>query len=196
MAAVSAASAPSRYTFTHQWFLRSNMHAHRWLEGLWSADAPLKMLEIGAFEGLCSTYLVDHFLGHEDSRLVCVDPFSTADSTTPVTSETEVRFRTNVARCAHPAKVSLVKAFSKDFYPTNTESFDFIYIDGSHLVEDLVLDMNACHSICKPGGYILLDDYRGASDTLKPHMDSFVAAHEDLEIVHVDYQMLLRKKVE
>lgn len=184
------------YEFTHGWFYHSDLYNFRLLDRCFPDDAPVKILEIGSYEGLSSTYFADNFLWqHEGSRLTCVDPFSTADTTAPVTDATERVFLSNVARCRCPEKVLHVKMFSRDFFASNHEtSFDFIYIDGSHLVEDLVFDMEESYKVIKPGGYILIDDYRWNGDVLKPCIDEFVRNHSDLEVLSVYYQMFLRKR--
>lgn len=183
----------SRYKYTQDWFYRSDLYCHNLLKDRISPSEPQRFLEIGSFEGLSATYFVDTFLNHEESRLVCVDPHLTTDTTAPVQETTEGIFLENIQRCRWPAKVHHVKKFSKDFFVENTDTFDFIYIDGSHLVEDLILDMDESYKICKVGGYILIDDYLWGNGVLKPCIDRFTESHDDIHVVFRHLQVLLRK---
>ena len=40
------------------------------------------------------------------------------------------------------------------------ESFDFIYVDGSHLAMDVLIDGVLAWPLLKPGGVMVFDDYR------------------------------------
>ena len=181
------------YKHSQTWFYQSDCYRHKLLQFRIPSGRAIQCLEIGSFEGLSATYVADNFLEHEDSILVCVDPFSTADTTAPVAETTEGTFLENVSRCKYPSKIRHVKSYSNDFFKTNTLQFDYIYIDGSHLVEDLIVDMNESYKICKPGGYILIDDYLWGQGILKPCIDAFVRDHDDIQIVHCGYQMFVRK---
>ena len=39
------------------------------------------------------------------------------------------------------------------------ESFDFVYVDGSHLVLDVLQDAAMCWPLIRPGGTLVFDDY-------------------------------------
>ena len=79
--------------------------------------------------------------------------------------------------------------------------FDFIYIDGSHIAKDVLTDACMAWPLLKPKGLMVFDDYLwtpNARDILhrpKLAIDAFVNIFaEEVEIVHVGYQLVVRKK--
>lgn len=46
-----------------------------------------------------------------------------------------------------------------DFFQQNKETFDFIYIDGSHNYKDVKIDINNCQRRLKPEGIVSGHDY-------------------------------------
>jgi predicted O-methyltransferase YrrM len=87
------------------------------------------------------------------------------------------------------------------------ESFDIVYIDGSHATADVLEDAVLSYRLLKPGGVLIFDDYRGAgalgqgpltrdktSDFPKAAIDRFVQCFEDsLRVMHNSYQLILKK---
>jgi hypothetical protein len=80
------------------------------------------------------------------------------------------------------------------------ESYDIIYIDGSHEADDVLEDAVLSHRLLKKGGVLIFDDYlwqlEGASNVRpKPAIDVFYAFFkDDYDVVHNGYQLLLKKK--
>jgi len=84
----------------------------------------------------------------------------------------------------------------------NKNLFDFIYIDGSHIAKDVLTDACMAWPLLKPKGIMVFDDYMWGNprDILhrpKPAIDAFTNIFaEEAEIVHVGYQLVVRKKGE
>ena len=57
-----------------------------------------------------------------------------------------------------PQDCKVIKSTSSEFFSSNEEKFDFIFIDGSHVFEDVLRDILDAISILSPGGLILVDD--------------------------------------
>ena len=78
--------------------------------------------------------------------------------------------------------------------------YDFIYIDGSHTAPDVLTDACMAWPLLKPKGMMVFDDYMWGNprDILhrpKPAIDAFCNLFaEEAEIVHVGYQLIVRKK--
>ena len=87
-------------------------------------------------------------------------------------------------------------------YVDSTNLFDFIYIDGSHIAKDVLTDACMAWPLLKPKGLMVFDDYMWGSprDILhrpKPAIDAFTNLFaEEAEIIHVGYQLVVRKKGE
>ena len=78
--------------------------------------------------------------------------------------------------------------------------FDFIYIDGSHIAKDVLTDACMAWPLLKPNGVMVFDDYlwgnpRDVLHRPKAAVDAFTTLFaEELEIIHVGYQAVVRKK--
>ncbi|HEY1506651.1 MAG TPA: class I SAM-dependent methyltransferase, partial [Stellaceae bacterium] len=98
----------------------------------------------------------------------------------------EARFDRNIAiakaKCpevaVHKIKSRSNHALAK-LLPEHAESFDFIYVDGSHQAADVLTDLTLAFGLCRVGGLIACDDYLwqfGQNPLLVPKIaiDSFV----------------------
>jgi hypothetical protein len=81
--------------------------------------------------------------------------------------------------------------------------YDFIYIDGSHIAKDVMTDACMAWPLLNPKGLMVFDDYLwtpNARDILhrpKAAIDAFTNLFaEEVDIVHVGYQLIVRKKGE
>ena len=75
------------------------------------------------------------------------------------------------------------------------DSYDFIYVDGSHTTKDVLVDAVLSYDLLKLGGIITFDDYlwKGYDNHLlnpKTGIDCFLFSFSDcLEIVENSYQV-------
>lgn len=188
----------SKYRHTATWFYHSEIRKQL-PKFIGALDEKRAILEIGSFEGLSACCFSDNLLDHPDSTLDCVDPFDIADTTTPLTSETEVMCRENVAKSRNASKVAIHKVYSRDFFASSVEpKYDIIYIDGSHVLEDVILDMTECFvRLLKAGGIMWMDDYGGGIPGLRSTMDNLIAGPVfagKCDVIHRGYQLAVRKK--
>lgn len=164
------------------------------------ADRQLSILEIGSFIGGSAVRFMNLL---PKATILCVDPF-TGDLHGGVGYNGEVetiesRFDTAVAPFG--ARVHKLKSASVTALYTlieKQEMFDIIYIDGSHVRDDILVDSLLAWKILKVGGLIMWDDYRGAADWApadRPRraIDTFLSLHPEHEIAHVGYQLFARK---
>lgn len=174
------------FTFTKDWTARNRE--------IWTTHlAPLKdkphlqMLEIGTWEGRSAIWFLDNILTHGTSTITCVDVFKD--------KQAEERFDHNVKVSGHGAKVRKIKDFSQRALGTlETRSFDIIYIDGCHSPHCVFTDTAYSWELLKAGGYLVFDDYGGREEKPKRIIDPFLAAFAShIEVLHKDYQVILRK---
>ncbi len=91
-----------------------------------------------------------------------------------------------------------MECFKTEFFPV----YAFIYIDGSHIAKDVLTDACMAWPLLKPKGIMVFDDYMWGNprDILhrpKPAIDAFTNIFaEEVDIVHVGYQLVVRKKGE
>lgn len=57
-----------------------------------------------------------------------------------------------------PVSGGTVRAKSDDFFATNADVFDLVFIDGLHLAEQVLADVKHSLEVLRPGGVIVLHD--------------------------------------
>lgn len=152
----------------------------------------IRILEIGSYEGRSAVWFLSNVLAHPDSRIVCVDPF--------LDPCLELRFDHNIRIAGHPEKLTKMKGFSGSILSSlAAESFDLIYVDGSHQAADALLDGTLSWPLLKPHGSLLFDDYQWRPDLpshARPELgvDLFLEhLRGRYELVFRGYQVLIRK---
>lgn len=181
-----------KYEYSHRWFVGSEIR--KALGKTIPRRSANRILEIGSFEGLSACYFSDYFMGNDRSRLTCVDPYLSSDTTTPcVTRETKERFLRNISRSKNSSKIIFKCMTSDDFFKENTVSYSFIYIDGCHEPEFIERDLLNSMSCIEYGGVIWLDDY-GCNNTVRKTMDRIVSQNTDeFKVIHRGYQLAIKR---
>jgi SAM-dependent methyltransferase len=182
---------PGRYT--QDWF---SYHEAHWLRhfGHLAGRPGLQAVEVGSYEGRSACWIVQHLVTGEGGRLVCVEPFQEYEG-----QERNFDHNIRVAGCAD--KIVKLRGRSQQILPfLPEESFDFVYVDGSHMVLDVLQDAAMCWRLLRTGGVLVFDDYE---HTLFP--DSFgmsagpaIRAFLSLlsgkyELLFEDWQVALRR---
>jgi predicted O-methyltransferase YrrM len=106
------------------------------------------------------------------------------------------RFYPNLKASESESKVRIIQGFSQiELRKLPLESFDIIYIDGSHDAADVLEDAILSWRLLKDGGVLIFDDYL-LSAGMERSIDtffSFFSGH--FEPVHVGWQVLMKKRV-
>jgi predicted O-methyltransferase YrrM len=182
------------YRFTEDWF--------SWNVPVWEkAMAPyrgkqnLHYLEVGTFEGRSAFWMLENVLTDPSSRLTLIDPFI---------GEYREIFHANLELSGAEARVAVGAGFSQlELRKLPVESFDLVYIDGSHNGADVLEDAVLAWRLVKHGGLLLFDDYRWEGwkqaepldNRPGPALDTFYEIYgKHFELVHNGYQLILRRK--
>lgn len=184
------------YKFTADWF-GGNIPLWQGLFAHLAGQPNVKFLEIGSYEGRAVVWLLGNVLTHETARIDCVDVFFEE----PDAKETyEKRFDHNIKTALGQKKVNKIKAPSYDaLRKLELNSYDAIYIDGSHLSADVLEDAVLAFRLLKSGGMMIFDDYEWNVHTdplLTPQIavDAFLRVFENhYELLHKGYQVAIRK---
>jgi predicted O-methyltransferase YrrM len=122
--------------------------------------SPIRYLEIGAFEGGSLAFI--HALIAGQVHATVIDPFVDYDELRGTDmSRVEARFRANMQ--AIGADVRILRGQSFERIPelrAANESFDLIYVDGSHERLDVIADAALSWPLLASGGLMIFDDYR------------------------------------
>jgi predicted O-methyltransferase YrrM len=200
----------SEYQFTKDWF--------NWAPQVWEQLIPLlperrDFLEIGSFEGRSMVWIVENMMV-DGSEIRCIDTWEGGEEhSAEDMAAVEARFNENAIQIngyyGGSRLVSKYKGTSVQHLahwlvedPKDHPAFDFIYIDGSHTAPDVLTDACMAWPLLKPEGLMVFDDYlwgnpRDALHRPKIAIDAFTNIFgETAEIVHVGYQLVVRKKGE
>lgn len=153
------------YRFNEDWFSGNiNNWIDIFVEANKSSAKPLKILEIGCFEGRATAWLLDNMMNHKDSEIFCIDTFMGSPEHNNSQKESlEQKFLFNISVSKWPEKIKLLKGDSRYILPAlcrERHQFDVIYVDGSHATLDVVNDGIYSLHLLKSGGVIIFDDYK------------------------------------
>lgn len=162
--------------------------------------APVKVLQVGAFTGDASAWLFRRVLYNTNATLVDVDTWTGSEEDVHKSfdwSEIEAIYDSKVAN--HWNQLDKYKMTSEEFFEKNNETFDFIYVDGSHTALDVFNDGISAFECLNEGGILAFDDYTwddGKGDFLNPRdgIDGVYLTYEDqVTILHAGSQVWLQK---
>jgi hypothetical protein len=184
------------YDFSEDWFTH---HIAVWEAVLapYKGRPGVNYLEIGAFEGRSAVWMLENILTAPTARLTVIDIFD---------GPYEAKYRSNIERSGARDRVATIKGSSQvEAGSLPLESFDIVYIDGSHEKANVLVDAVLGWRVLKPGGLLIFDDYRwlgsqstsgfdAPTDFPKLAIDSFVQCFSGrCTVVHNSLQLILRK---
>lgn len=155
--------------------------------------SPTSYLEVGSFEGGSLAFV--HALLKGELRATAIDPFENyGELPTTDMSSVETRFRANIK--AIGAQVRVMRGASLTRLPeliAAGETFDLIYVDGSHAALDVVVDAILCWRLLAPRGLMIFDDYRYPE--CRAAINAFVdLIKREVIVVEVWEQVFLRRR--
>lgn len=154
----------SELTFSNEWF---PTWQPMWVEAMakmgWDRTKRHQIIEIGAFEGQCTSWLSDVLIGSDESRVIVIDPFTGSMEHSDEQKDALFdRFSANTRQLGSPQRIVVKQGMSGDVLPQlicqNVQA-DLIYIDGSHLARDVLADAVMAWRLLVPGGILVFDDY-------------------------------------
>lgn len=115
-------------------------------------------LQIGAFVGHASSWLLDHF---PTAALYDVDTWEGSDEDEHAQFDwTDVEAEYDARMAQYGERLHKCKMTSDDFFlMTPNQAFDFVYVDGAHTAFQVMKDASHAARVIKPGGVIGFDDY-------------------------------------
>jgi predicted O-methyltransferase YrrM len=159
-------------------------------------------LEIGVLEGRSAVWMLENVLTHPTSTLTGIDIFH--DHKQDNGQTIKQRFLSNVKEAGGEGRTTLIEGYSQvELRKLPLDSFDLIYIDGSHATADVLEDTVLSWRLLKKGGLMIFDDYgpqfyQGQPNEERPILaiNAFVILNRNsLNLIHCDYQVIIRKRV-
>lgn len=145
----------------------------------------LRFLQLGAYTGDCSLWLLENILTDPSSTLTDVDTWQGSEESAHKTLDftdihTYYRNRTASYRNLQAHQSTTIEFFLN--HPDHT--YDFIYIDADHTATAVAADAVLSWRALKPGGILAFDDYLWRERTdrhylhPRPAIDAFLESHE------------------
>jgi len=135
---------------THDYF---SSHSYNFFSTLEKFNN-FKLLEIGSFEGNASMFVARNF---PNASVICVDNWVGTEEYKNINfNNLEINFDGNTKEFKNIVKI---KSSSDEFFKSNIEKFEIIYIDGYHKGFQVLKDFQNSWKILKNDGVIIFDDY-------------------------------------
>lgn len=187
------------FKFTTDWFSGNVDKSMRKLYQMFK-DNKNNILEIGSYEGRSTTWMLQHLCSHDASTLTSVDPYNIGDPKCSVKNNTYEIFSNNIKLCDNFSKFSQIVGYSSSVLPKlidEEKMYNIIYIDGSHLYKDIVLDLNYSDVLLKNSGVLIIDDVgiENVSGYVDVHKacKEFVSKNTNYTFLLKEYQWMLLK---
>lgn len=161
----------------------------------------MQFLQLGAYTGDASVWLLENVLTDNSSHLTDVDTWAGSDEEAHKVidfDEVEKYYDSRTKQYNNLTKfkgltVEWLKGAPFDYY-------DFIYVDADHTAVGTLIDAELSWMVLKPGGILAFDDYewtsgKGLDYEPKPGINIFLARHaKELDIILHDTQVWVFKK--
>jgi predicted O-methyltransferase YrrM len=164
-----------------------------------------RILEIGSFEGMSACYFLWRL---PRAHVTCIDSFAGSSGIGAVDedlTELERIFDRNIALVDASRVRKIVGDSGRVLFDlvSESEKFDLVYVDGSHLALDVLVDGALSWHLLEPGGVMIFDDYKweflgpGRLVRTAPGVDAFLEiVEDDSEVLSKNDQVILRKAAE
>ena len=174
------------FQFTRNWFRQRNQSTwSTFLLQKYGNDRPVKMVQIGVFEGMDLVWCFQNFLGHPDSHVIGIDPWL---GTTKLDDEFMQKVRVRALKNLYPQiakdKLTLTRGLSQNVLPgLGSNLNDLVIIDGDHNADAVLVDAVESLRIAKSGAWLVFDDVRNRipkKDHVQAGLDKFLEQHGHL----------------
>ena len=179
------------FSFTKDWFSENIPQWDRFLEPF-RGRSDLNYLEVGVFEGRATVWMVENILTQPSSRVTALDVFP---------QKLQERFVANIAASGFKGELTtIVGPSQKTLMQLEPDSYDIIYIDGSHQADDVLVDVVLSWPLLRQRGILIFDDYQWKPELPpelrpRPAIDAFVTMfRREIEVVDRGYQLMIRKR--
>lgn len=153
----------------------------------------LNFLQVGAYTGDASKWLLDNVLTGEGSKLTDVDTWRGSDEISHKEmnwDDVEAVYDERVKK--YGDKVIKVKSDSVEFLRTQPFFiYDFIYIDGDHTALGAFADAVGSWPLLKPMGIMAFDDYTWTSG-ISPEHEPKKGINMFLKVAEGSYNLIIK----
>lgn len=165
-------------------------------------DRHISMLQLGAWAGHASEWLCNNLNG----TLVDVDAWQGSVAGPNGEKSLSLIKDIDVSMAEEEYKertaglpITVFKGTTEEFFKQNNNTFDFIYVDASHIGEDVAMDGENALRFLNPGGIIVFDDFLwhyGEDIDLIPYgavLDFLKKHYKEIRPIKINYQVWVQK---
>ena len=177
------------------WFSNTNAVENFKRHLLQFKDKPVDFLQIGAYTGDASKWMLEEVLTHPDSSLTDVDTWQGSNEALHETMDFSDVFKVYIDKVGKHNNLTYCQQTSAEFFLDNKKLYDFIYIDGDHTAFGVMRDLMDSYSSLKQGGIIACDDYqwsegKGNYYEPRPAIDAFFNITRDrFSVIEIGWQV-------
>lgn len=159
---------------------------------------PVNFLQIGAYTGDASEWMLKEILTHPDSTLTDVDTWQGSDEEEHKSMDFDDVLKTYISKVGGYPNLTYCQETSDNFFLNNKKLYDFIYIDGDHTAFSVMKDLINSHLCLKQGGIIACDDYQWSENKgnyyePRPAIDAFFNITRDrFSVIEIGWQVWFR----
>lgn len=160
---------------------------------------PVKFLQVGAYTGDASKWMLEEILSHPDSTLMDVDTWAGSDEEVHKQLDWNDVKRTYLSKVEAFDNVEWFSGTSDEFFSRNEDTFDFIYIDGDHTAFGVMKDLINSFNCLNDGGILGCDDYQWSEGNgnfyePRPAIDAFFNMTRDkVQVIELGWQVWFKK---
>lgn len=161
----------------------------------------IDFLQIGAYTGDASQWMLDNIITHPTSWLTDVDTWCGSEEEAHKGFDWNALEEFYDERMSHYSNVCKIKGYSSEFLKTaEKDHYDFIYIDGDHTADGVYSDATLSWDKLKVNGVMAFDDYQWRHESNKkslcpkPGIDKFLKQYKNqYHLLIMDYQVWIIK---
>ena len=167
----------------------------------------LRFLQLGAYTGDASLWMLENILTGQYSRLTDVDTWQGSKEELHESMDFDEVYEVYLNKISKYKKQVQVQRFTTTDYLLGQygcdrplgEYFDFIYVDADHTTVGVLLDAELSWPLLRSGGIMAFDDYNwGNALPLhlrpRPGIDLFLLRHEgEYELLEKNEQVWIKK---
>jgi predicted O-methyltransferase YrrM len=177
----------------------------KFLQPIADLKGPIKILEVGAYEGSATKWMLKYLATNPESRVYAIDTWEGSPEYVGTDfHEVEDTFRRRVKDTGREDQLVTLKMKSEDglhhlLDSIGKETIHFAYIDASHEARDVLSDAILVWKLIKEDGIVIFDDYRWndlEQEYFRPRLaiDSFIQSYApELRVLTIDRQVFLQK---
>jgi hypothetical protein len=176
------------YRFTSDWFTPAIPVWKKVLSD-YQGKPDIHYLEVGVFQGRSALWMLENILTHPSARMTTIDILENPT------------YLENLEKSGAADKATTLIGPSQEVLLTlPADSFDIIYIDGSHQGDHVLTDAVLAWGLLKEGGTLIFDDYawnKEWADEVTPGVavDTFVTLfRRELDVTWRKHQLVVKRR--